>query len=195
MNMTELLSVYNGTAALFQSEINGLMQLSTAYSVSGGNDSAFIPMPSIGSPGLTYTPSILAGINARTSQQALAEAFIALLLSPEVLEVDQMNGLPTTIVALDTLFAEAIERASGTGGFFSARMMISGGATLDVSEPNEDVWNRVRALCETLTIPSAPDETLMAFIIEETKTFFEGQVSAAAAASALERRAWFYLNE
>lgn len=194
INMEEMLAVYNGASAFYPATIAGLMQLSMAYSVAGAEEAAFITLPSLDGPGRTYTPSLLAGINARSSQQALAEEFLTLLFSPEVQEADQINGLPTTVNALDKLFDEAIERSEGTGNMRGA-VSIQGGVSLQISQPTAEVWEAVRALCEIVDTPATMDETLLSFMLEETESFFDGQVSAAAAASALEQRAWFYLNE
>ncbi|MCL1963877.1 MAG: extracellular solute-binding protein [Firmicutes bacterium] len=195
VNMEEMLSVYNGAVAFFPATISSLQRLSTAYTVSGKEDGAFMTMPSLDGPSFTYTPALLAGINARSSQRALAEEFVALLFSPQVQEADQMSNLPTTAGALDKLFGEALEQAADSGVFTAARMMIPGGVSLDIGQPTAEVWDALRSLCETVTVPTALDETLLSFIVEETKNFFDGQISAPAAATALERRAWFYLNE
>ncbi len=194
MNVQEMLSVYNGVAAFYPSAISNLLMLSTAYSIAGGEDSAAITLPAVDGTGRAYTPACLAGINARSKQQELAAEFIALLLSPEVQEVDQSGGLPTTNAALDKVFADAIERSEESGGMVG-RLGIPGGVSMEMKQPDQAAWEALEALAKSVNVPAAIDETLMAFIVEETAGFFEGRSTAQQAANALHQRAWFYLNE
>ncbi len=190
-NMQEMLSIYNGAVAFLPMDVGSLMQLSTAYSVSGGRESGFIILPSISGSGRTYTPGLSVGINAKTASPDMAYEFMRVLFSADVQESDQMSGLPVASASIDKLFADALERSqTGTQMF-----MIPGGVTMEIVQPDEAAWNALRLLCDELDTPATIDETLMDFILSETENFFEGRASAADAAYALQQRAWFYLNE
>ncbi len=190
-NVQEMLSIYNGAVAFLPMDVGSLMQLSTAYSVSGGRESGFITLPAMDGSGRAYTPGLSVGINAKTKSPDMAKEFMRVLFSANVQESDQMNGLPVAKASLDKLFADAVERSqTGTQMF-----MIPGGVTMEIVQPDEAAWDALRQLCDEVDTPATIDETLMGFMIAETENFFEGRTSAADAAYALQQRAWFYLNE
>lgn len=191
MNLAEMIAIYNGSVAFYPVEVASLMHLSNAYSLAGGTDGDAITLPTMDGETKAYTPSILVGINARSSQQALAQEFIQTMFSMEVQQMDQLQGLSVTISMLDELFSQAIEWSQSVGdGTFAM-----GGVTMEVTQPDDAAWKNLRTLCESVSTPAILDETLMAFIVSETEDFFAGRVSAATAAESLEQRAWFYLNE
>jgi len=191
----EMLAMIGGAVAMYPAEVRSLMQLNLAYSVAGVEESLGIVFPSITGDGYAYTPQQLVGINAQSAQRENAEAFIRTLFSDEVQASDQMSGLPTIGLALDALFAEAIERSESADSNMFIGMRMDGGATLTMSEPDRDTLAALRESCDALNAPIHVDETLMGFIIEETDRFFDGIGTAADAARAIEQRAWFYQNE
>lgn len=192
MNIQEMLGFYNGTVAFFPLEVNGLMQISTSYSLAGGDQSSFITLPSIDGIGKAYTPSVRVGINAMSSKQDLAKDFVRTMFSDEVQEMSQMNGLPTTVSAINQLFQDSIDRTEGGA---RGMVMIPGGVSLEIWEPDEAAWNTLKAMCMEVDTPAIIDETLLEFILSETENFFDGRASAAEAGEAVEQRAWYYLNE
>ena len=190
----DLIAMMNGATALYPASINNLMLLNIAYTISGEKDSAFAPIPTLDGMGRSYQPALLAGICTQSAQPELAQEFIATLLSPEIQETEEMEGLPTISDSLDVLFAAAIERTNNAGNL---KMMFSMDGTnpIEMGQPSEDVLNRLRSLCDTLNTPGTMDETLLRFMVEETEAFFAGSISGEDAARAVRQRAWPYLNE
>ncbi len=191
MNAQDLLSVYNGAVAFYPVTVNSLMQLSTAYAVTGGRESAYITMPAMDGAGRAYTPSLLVGVNANSAKKDMAVEFVRTVFSTDVQESDQMSGLPVVVSSLDKLFADSLERSTGGTQMF----MIPGGVSMEITQPDEAAWDALRALCDAMDTPMTVDETLMDFMLTETEGFFAGRTSARDAAYALQQRAWFYLNE
>ena len=193
LNIAELLSFYNGATAFFSLEVSGLMQISAAYSLVGGPEGSFIPLPSIGGVGRAYTPSMLVGVNSTSKLSDLAIEFVRTMFSGDVQELDQMNALPATVSALNKMFDDAKERSER--GEVRGMMMIPGGISLEMWEPDGAAWDALKALCLEVDTPATMDETLFDFILSETENFFEGWGSAADAGQAVEQRAFYYLNE
>jgi ABC-type glycerol-3-phosphate transport system substrate-binding protein len=190
----EIIAMVNRSSALFPASFLSLMQLNIAYTISGGAESGFLPVPSLGGTGYGYTPSLMAGINANSPNQKLAEEFVLSLYSPDIQDLDQMEGMPTVAASLDKQFADALTRNQGGN---KAVMMFSmaGSNPIEAKQPDEAVLNKLRTLCDTLNMPVHTDETLIGFIVEETEPFFAGSITAQEAAQAVQQRAWAYLNE
>jgi len=192
MNSEEFQGMLNGSVAVMPSTISSTMTSAMPYTVSGAEESLCIPVPGLGGVGRAYTPVLMPGINARTQNRALCEAFLRLLYSPEIQELESMEGLPTVAASLDALIANAKEVERGG----QMRMSMSfGGNPLTLQQLNDAAWDEMRALCNTLNQASIDDPTLMGFILEETADFFDGFASAQDAAWAVQRRAMAYLNE
>ncbi len=190
----EIFAMVNGSTVLFPSLFLSLMEMNIAYTISGGEESGFLPVPSLNGTGYGYTPSLMAGINANSKNQALAEEFVLSLYSPDIQELDQMEGLPTVAASLDKQFADALTRSQG-GKKMMMAFSIDGSNPINLKQPDEAVLNTLRTLCDTLNVPVRADETLLGFIIEETEAFFAGSITAQEAAQAVQQRAWAYLNE
>ena len=190
----EVLAMLNGSAALYPAFVNSLMQLDIAYTISGGETSGFSTLPSLGGPGYGYTPSLLTGINARSMNLKQAEEFLLLLYSPEIQALDQMDGLPTVASSLDKQIEDALARSKG-GKKMVTMFALPGTNPIDIKQPDEATWQKLRALCDQLAVPVRADETLLGFIIDETEAFFAGSITAKEAAQAVQQRAWAYLNE
>ncbi len=193
----EVAAILNGATALFPTTVNSLMQLNLAYTVTGEEESGFTTVPSMNGAGYGYTPSLMAGINAQSQNQALAEEFVLTLFSPDTQELDQMDGLPTVAASLDKQFADALERnvEGGDGMTKVAMFALPGMNPIEIKQPGEATWQNLRALCDKLNVPVRADETLLGFITEETEAFFAGSITAQEAAQAVQQRAWAYLNE
>lgn len=192
MNVEEMLAVYNGAVAFYPIEVNGLLQMTTAYSLAGGTEGGFITLPAMDGQCVAYTPSVRVGVNAQSQHLDLAMEFLRIMFSPDVQEVDQMSGLPTTTASLDKLFADSLERSEGGA---RAMFMIPGGVSLEIVQPDAQAWKALQDLCLQVNTPATIDETLMGFIISETANFFDGYATAVEAGEIVEQRAWFYLNE
>jgi ABC-type glycerol-3-phosphate transport system substrate-binding protein len=193
INPQEMLALFNGSIALNAMNMSGLMQVSAAYSLAGGADSACIIMPGMEGEGSSYIPSTLAGVSARSQHTDLAEEFIRTLFSDEVQSMFQLTGLPSTSSALDSLFEDQIEASESAN--ITQMMMIPGAGQLTITQPSRETWEYLRGLCDKVGSPSIADETLLAFITEETAKFFDGSATAAEAARAVHQRAFVYLNE
>jgi ABC-type glycerol-3-phosphate transport system substrate-binding protein len=190
----EIIAMVNGSSVLFPASFLSLMQLNIAYTISGGEESGFLPVPSLSGTGYGYTPSLIAGINANSPNQKLAEEFVLSLYSPDILELDQMEGLPTVAASLDKQFEDALTRSQG-GKKMMMAFSIDGSNPIHLTQPDEAVLNTLRTLCDTLNQPVYTDETLIGFIVEETEPWFAGSITAQDAAQAVQQRAWAYLNE
>lgn len=193
MAQAEIQAMLNGAAALYPTTASNLTELNVAYTITGAKNSGFTTVPSLDGLSLGYTPKLLAGINARSANLEAAQEFILTLFSKDVQELDQANGLPVVAESLDKLIEDAIERSTSD----NIKMMISfdGSNPIEIVFPDEQTLTELRALCDTLSYPITADETLLGFIIDETESFFKGQVGAQAAAQAVQQRAWTYLNE
>ncbi len=190
----EIIAMSNGSSVLFPASFISLMELNIAYTISGGEESGFLPVPSLSGTGYGYTPSLMAGINANSKNQKLAEEFVLSLYLPDIQALDQMEGLPTVAASLDKQFEDALARNQG-GKKMMMAFSIDGSNPIQIKQPDETVLNTLRTLCDTLNLPVHTDETLIGFIVEETEQFFAGSITAQEAAQAVQQRAWAYLNE
>lgn len=189
----ELQGMMNGSIALMETEISGTMQTALPYTLAGEENGGFCLVPSLNAAGGTYTPALMAGINANTQHADLAGEFVRSLYSPEIQSLDQGEGLPTVAASLDQMIEEAKARNKDK----NLMMMVSTGSgnPIQMQQPDNETWDALRAACDMLTTPYIEDSTLMGFIEEETASFFAGQTSARDAAWALQQRATAYLNE
>ena len=193
MRPEEMQGMLNNAIAVAPAQISSTMTTALPYTVSGGENSLCIPMPSLTGSSDYYVPSLLAGINAQTKQRGLAEEFLLLLYAPGVQELDQVSGLPTVTASLDVLVQKAKELSKNKNVSF----MVSTGSgnPIEMKQPDEATWDRLRAMCDTLKTPYIADAQLLSFMAEETASFFNGQGTAQDAARAIAERASAYLNE
>jgi len=192
MNREEIQGMINGSVAAMAANINSTMGTAMPYTVAGAEDSCCIPVPGLHSAGRAYKPAPIAGIHARTSSRALSEEFLRLLYSPEIQELESMEGLPTVAATLDKLVNDSKEIARG--GEMQMAMSFGGNA-ITLKQLDDDTWDALRALIDTLDQAYIDDPTLMGFMVEETAGFFEGYGTAQDTAWALQQRASAYLNE
>lgn len=193
LNMEELQALMNGSVALAPGEIASTMQAAIYYTTSGEKDAYPLLVPSVGGSGAAYSPSLLMGVNARTSRRDLAEAFIRSMFSSELQELEQSEGLPTVADSLDRLVENA--KALSKNKDIMMAISLDGSTPLELVQPDDACWDALRALCDRLTTSAPVDETLLSFLSEETAAFFSGSASAQEAARAVAARAMAYLNE
>lgn len=189
----ELQGMMNGSIAMMETEISGTMPVALPYTLAGEENGGFCLVPSLSAAGRTYTPALMAGINANTQHAELAGEFVRSLYSPEIQGLDQGEGLPTVASSLDQMIEEAKARNQEK----NLMMVVSTGSgnPIQMQQPDNETWDALRAACDTLTNPYIEDPTLMGFLGEETASFFAGQSTARDAALALQQRAAAYLNE
>jgi len=193
ISMAAVQAMINGATALYPATVHDTMLLNLAYTIAGGKDSGFTTVPALDGLSLCYKPALTVGINDRSENPDAAREFAASLFSADVQELSSMDGLPVLATALDKLIDEAIERSAS--GNFMQMMAMGGGNPIQIELPDEAILLAMRSLCDTLSVPSIVDDTLLGFIVEETAGFFNGQGDAQSAAQAVQRRAWSYLNE
>ncbi len=193
LNMEELQALMNGSTALAPGEIASTMQAAIYYTVSGEKDALPVLMPSVGGAGSTYTPSLRMGVSAWTGHKDLAEAFIRSIFTPNLQELDQSEGLPTVAASLDKVIENA--KALAKNKDVTMGISLDGSTPLTLVQPDDACWDALRALCDRLHTSALSDETLLSFLTEETKPFFDGTASASDAARAMAARATAYLNE
>lgn len=189
----EILAVMNKASLIAYHQITSWSSIPIAYTICGAKDSAYSLMPAIDEKVAAYQPALLAGINAQSKKQDLAVQFLRTLYSMDVQTLEQTEGLPTLAAAMDTLIAAKIEESKSVE--IVSVITFGDDNNINLVQPDEDAWNALRALCDTLTTPIYQDDVLLGFIIEETAAFFDGSLTAEQAAQALQQRAWTYLNE
>jgi len=190
---TELIAMLNGAQRIMPFTIDSTMGSAMPYTASGAEEGAFIPVPGLYGPGRAYMPSLLAGINARTAYTALCEEFLRLLYSPDILELESMEGLPTVATTLRKLVADAKEMAKNNNRAMA--VALPGSNPITLKQMDDAAWDAMLRLCDTLNQAYMGDPTLMGFMVEETAAFFNGYTSARDAARALQQRAMAYLHE
>ena len=189
----EIIAMLNGAQMVMPFTIDGTMGGAMPYTASGAEKGACIPVPGVGRAGRTYTPSLMSGINTHTANLALCEEFLRLLYSPEIQELESMEGLPTVAATLDKLIADAKEMTKNSN--MTMAIALPGSNPISLQQLDVAAWDAMRVLCGTLDQAYIDDPTLMRFIVEETAGFFEGYGSARDAAWTLQQRAVAYLNE
>lgn len=196
VDLGALSGMQTGALALYDAMIAGTMQVSFSYTAAGANEEAEVSLlPSLSGEGKVYRPSMLAGISARTAQDALAVEFLRSLYAPEVQEMEQMDGMPTVTTSLQKLI-DGYKEANKPASNLKMAMVISDGtSTFEIAQPDNQTWDELYALFSQVNTPAIMDETLLRFMVEETAGFFEGQGDAQTAARALDQRAAAYLGE
>ena len=193
INMNEITAMQNGAVAFTPQVVSGLMGLSIPYSLTGGEDARVVPLPAMQGKSFTYRPAMLTGIAAKTAMNEVAEEFLKLLYTSDIQTADMMNGLPVTEEALTKQMDEARTRAKD--GNMHTMLAMSGGMTLEMSQPNESTLDALMAIINQAQTPVIIDETLLGFIVSETADFFDGRMTKEQAAKAVHEKAWFYINE
>lgn len=196
IDLGALSAMQSGALALYDARIAGTMQVGFCYTAAGANEKTGVSLlPSLHGEGTVYTPSMLAGISARTTQEALAVEFLRSLYAPEVQEMEQMDGMPTVAASLQKLI-DTIKEANKPGSDTQMAVIISDGTSaFEIGQPDNKTWDALYALLSQVNTPAVMDETLLRFMVEETAGFFEGQGDAQTAARALDQRAAAYLGE
>lgn len=189
---TEVLAVMNGAAAFYANRFSSTMDASLGYTIAGAQAADCTSMPTIDGKSSGILPSLKLGIGTNTQQPELAEEFIHLMLSDEIQNIEMGEGLPTLADALDALFEDALARSRNE----NLRTMISfGGTPIELKQPDEAILSRIRELINEANQQIQIDDTLIEFIGEESKNFFDGDQDASTVGVAIEQRAWSYLNE
>jgi multiple sugar transport system substrate-binding protein len=195
-NFGEMQALINGAAALSVTSVMSLMQLSIPYTFMGAEESGFISIPSLYDQGAAYRPILMAGISAQTSQDALCEAFLQSLFSDEIQNLETGGeGLPSCLKAFEKIVEDTQALNASSSMMRTAMFASDGGNPIEMKQPDDACYDALTTLAKNVYIPIFEDETLMAFITEETAAFFRGEISAETAQNALYIRTMAYLNE
>lgn len=144
-----------------------------------------LPLPGMGGP--VFTPHCILGILATGKQQELAADFLKTALSESVQGAQLQDGL--------AVHAAALAASVDTAANWTSSMKDPEGHTLEEELTPVEAQLPLIETFKSLRIPTAVDETLFGFLLEEALPFFEGGRSAEDAAKAYAERARAYLAE
>jgi len=137
--------------------------------------------------GKLYLPSVMAGINRSTANEELAKEFIRCLLSYDVQKEDLNDGFPVNKKALQTwIETDRLGYSVGVG---------YGDYNISAGWPALEVRQEIAGMLEGLTVPVIVDETMMKMIVEGSRDYYDGKVTAGQAADGIMRKISIYLTE
>ncbi|WP_312810236.1 ABC transporter substrate-binding protein [Sedimentibacter sp.] len=137
----------------------------------------------------SFVPVNCIGVNNNSANIDIAKEFVSLMLSEAVQKAPINDGFPVNLDALEY-------GALGTGneGMY---YMISGPGeeTLEGVPPSREKLEVIKELCYKVKNPSVPDEVLIEIIIENSKEYFEGEITVEDAVEKIKEKSKLYLSE
>lgn len=140
----------------------------------------------------SFTPSGELGINKASSKQELCKDFISLALSEEVQKYDFYDGF-----SINTKANEYISQMDMSSYEASSEIENEDGSYtyIEFRSLNQEEIDKIMSICSTVSNRSVVDEVFISMFKEETKAFFEGTISAEAAADQLIKKTSTYFEE
>ncbi len=144
-----------------------------------------------------YIPQVIAGINASSGQQELAEEFIECLFDESVQKGDNSDGFPVLGSAL-SYQAEYVETSE------ALNISVSSGATdpetgedvlIEAAYPSKDEVNQLIQIIEGLNVPFASDSMVSDTVLMEMENCYSGKQTAEETAKAICQKIDTYLAE
>ncbi|SDG69508.1 ABC transporter substrate-binding protein [Marvinbryantia formatexigens] len=153
-----------------------------------------------------FTPAVIVGVSAKSSQTEGAEEFVKFMLSEAAQSINQGGGFPVNKKALDTeLFADKLadgqlsEDERSLGSFYSTTMDEETGIISEFSfetvVPEQEVVDRFKELVDSLDTPSLTDAVMEELVQEQAGKCITGEVTVEEAVSSISQKMNLYLAE
>ncbi|MEZ3486635.1 MAG: ABC transporter substrate-binding protein [Lachnospiraceae bacterium] len=172
-------------------EINGLMSSMVPYAMARESGKAVAGFKQY------YIPQVIAGINASSKQQELAEEFIECLFEESVQKGDNADGFPVLRSALDYMAEyvetpEALEMSVGSG---SEDPETGEEVHIDAQFPSKDEVNQLIGIIEGLKTPFMVDSMVADTVLAEMENCYTGKQTPRETAKAICQKVDTYLAE
>lgn len=135
-----------------------------------------------------FIPRNIVGVNAQSNQKVIAQGIIETALAEQIQVIDFSNGFPVNAKSLKAFLQMDMNTSySVTDG--ERELMV------DSDDGYKETMEKFLSLCQTVNEPVTVDEVLMDMILEETKAYFNDEMTASEAAKAVNSRVHAYLAE
>lgn len=182
----------------------GLKNIPVMIEEIGGLSRSMIPYTIARNEGRTpeslrqyYVPQVIAGINASSKQQDLAEEFIECLFEESVQKGDNGDGFPVLKDALEYMseYVETPEAADLSVGTGAEDPETGEEVHVDAAYPPKEEVSRMIQMIEGLNVPFMVDNMVADTVLAEMENCYDGKQSAQETAKAICRKVDTYLAE
>lgn len=145
-----------------------------------------------------YVPYTIAGVNAASKQQELAEDFVKELFADDIQGSQTEDGLPVTESALKALASYADSQASDEGmQTFASYKDPKTGERIEMTYgyPDGKTVESYAELLRKTKKPYLPNQTMIDTVMEEMEKCYEGTATTEEAAKAITQKMDTYLSE
>lgn len=137
-----------------------------------------------------FIPNAIVGVNAQSNQKEIARGIIETTLSEEVQATNLNNGFAVNQKALEASAHQPNDVAYSISDPKGRVLEVFGVEDVTIKE-----MEKFLELCQTVKYPVMVDELLIQIIVEETKSYFEDEMTAKEATQAVSSRVRAYLAE
>ena len=141
-----------------------------------------------------FVPAMIMGINSKSNQSEMAEAFIKYLFSQDSQKISQSGGLPVEKEA----FRSVIDGHEYEG---QDNLVCVGGDSMDetldyamIPTPEEEI-KKFTELVESLATPAMRDDVIKEAVSEQGEKVLKGEISPQEATDAIMQKVNIYLAE
>ena len=143
-----------------------------------------------------FTPLMVVGISAKTTQKEAAEKFIEFLFSEEGQFIATRAGLPVNENVFDNM---EYWNVGGENGIVDESMSTNGetGEEMELisKQPPNDAISEVQKLGKTLTQPVAANEIILNAVMSSGARYLKGEISLDEACNSITQEVNLYLSE
>ena len=141
-----------------------------------------------------FEPRSILGVNASSKKQDIAKDIIRMALSDSIQSVDIKDGFPVNKINFEKwMQGKSFDKnwncmyGTDIDGKTCTLMIQWGGYEAELKKYAEE--------CQKLKTPIKTDSTLLKIVLDESKGYFEGEMTAEAAAKVIKEKIVFYLAE
>lgn len=143
-----------------------------------------------------FTPLMVAGISAKSTQKEAAEKFIQFLFSGEGQKISSYSGLPVNETVFDSMDYWNLGGENGVISESSSSNSETGEKmVLTTIQPPEDAISEVQKLGKTLTQPVAFNEIILNAVMSSGARYLKGDISLDEACNSITQEVNLYLSE
>ncbi len=144
-----------------------------------------------------YVPQVIAGINASSKQQELAEEFIECLFDEGVQKMDCSDGFPVlkSALAYQAEYVETPEAMNLSYSIGSQNPETGEEVQFGAAYPPKDEVNQLIRIIEELSVPFMMDGMIRDTLLTEMENCYNGKQSTEETAKAICRKVDTYLSE
>lgn len=142
-----------------------------------------------------FVPSCMLGVTANSKQTDAAIDFIATALSPDVQNIEMLDGLPVNQKSINKLIEPGLDEKAVSGGLGLSQEGSDEPFMLDVLYPNKQQGEELNTYLQSLDTPVIIDDVMKNTIIEIAPRAVSGEISIDEAVNAIDDKMRIRLAE